>query len=65
MLMFYWSRNKQKTKTNDATIIAVSVYFSWALDPFSNLELFAFKQLQRCFTANICTLLNQTLEVAD
>ncbi len=50
MLMFYWSRNKQKTKTNDATIIVVSVYFSCALDPFINLN---------CLLLNNCNIVSQ------
>ncbi len=46
---------KTHTHTHNASIIVVIVWFSLSLDPFFSSN----------FTANVCTLLNQKLEVTD
>ncbi len=42
-----------------------SVCCSWTLDPFIYSNELATVQLQYCFRAGICALLNLKLEVAD
>ncbi len=42
-----------------------SVCFSWTLDPYIHSNEFISVQLQYCFRASICALMNLKLEVAD
>ena len=53
--------NQLKGKKNFATIIVVSICFSWTLEPFNSFDKFASKQMHYCFIANICAMLKQVL----
>ncbi len=46
MLMFYW--------LNDATIMEISVCFSWAFGTFNNINWYVSKELQYRATTNNC-----------